>query len=285
MEITKEDVEKRASYKPKRICFGNDPYAKHRRPKTFIGHEEKYPHGVIQWPFKKGHLNCFPQKLLRSQTKDSAPEAVWRAFQSTAEGQSAEEWCDQCGDMVFLYDCLDASVALGYTFQREKDRRTRTEIGSLEHSAKHSQDIGSIDQIAARMADVVTRFQPYNHADLICGVPAQQGKEFHLPARLAEKIAGQIKRSDITADFSFSKDKPSLKDTAIEEKWDALANVEFLTQDNPTSLKGKSIILVDDKYQSGITLQYVASRLLKKGASKVFGLCAVKTWRDDDNTS
>ena len=64
-----------------------------------------------------------------------------------------------------------------------------------------------------------------------------------------------------------------------------MAGVEFLTQDNTVTLQGKLIILIDDKYQSGITLQFVASRLLEKGASKVFELCAVKTWRDDDNTS
>ena len=69
--------------------------------------------------------------------------------------------------MVFLYDRLDASVAPGYKFQREKDRRTRKQIESLEHSAKHFEDIGSIDQIATHMADVVTNFQPYNQADLI----------------------------------------------------------------------------------------------------------------------
>ena len=187
--------------------------------------------------------------------------------------------------MVFLYDCLDASVALGYTFQREEDRRTRTETGSLEHSAKHRRCSNSIDQIATHMADVVTNFQPYNQADLICGVPAQRGKDFHLPAELAVMIAVRVKLPDITADFSFAEDKPSLKDLKVDEKWDALAGVEFLTQDNTATLQGKSIILVDDKYQSGITLQFVASRLLEKGASKVFGLCAVKTWRDDDNTS
>ena len=156
-------------------------------------------------------MNCFPQKLLRSQTKDSVPEAVWRAFQSTAEGQSAENWCDQCGDMVFLYDRFDASVAPGYTFQREEDRRTRTEIGSLEHSVKHFQDIGSIDQIATHMADVVTNFQPYNQADLICGVPAQRGKGFHLPAELAARISTRVGLPDITPGFSFADDKPSLK--------------------------------------------------------------------------
>ena len=57
---TKEDVEQKASYQPKRICSGNESNAGSRRPKALIGHKEKYPHGVIQWPFKKGHLNCFP---------------------------------------------------------------------------------------------------------------------------------------------------------------------------------------------------------------------------------
>ena len=187
--------------------------------------------------------------------------------------------------MVFLYERLDASVVPGYAFQREEDRRTRKQIESLEHSAKHFQDIGSIDQIASHMADVVTNFQPFNQVDLICGVPAQRGKDFHLPAELAARSSTRVGLPDITPDFSFAEDKPSLKDLTIEEKWDALAGVEFLTQDNTVTLQGQSIILIDDKYQSGITLQFIASKLLEKGASKVFGLFAVKTWRDDDNTS
>ena len=43
------------------------------------------------------------------------------------------------------------------------------------------------------------------------------------------------------------------------------------------SSKGKDIILVDDLYMSGTTLQYVAMKLKEAGARKVFGLCFVKS--------
>ncbi len=145
--------------------------------------------------------------------------------------------------------------------------------------------MAAINKITELMTNTIRDFCPYTKADLICSVPAQRGKDFHLPAELASRISTRVGLPDITPDFSFAEDKPSLKDLTIEEKWDALASVEFLTQDNTVTLQGKSIILVDDKYQSGITLQFVASRLLEKGASKLFVLCAVKTWRDDDNTS
>ena len=281
MAITKEDVERAREYPARRFAFRGDKNSEKRKPK----HLQGYPHGIIQLPFGGEIFRESPLNLQHSQTDRLHSEGVWQHFQSAEERSNADEWCDQCGDMVFLYDCLDASVALGYTFQREEDRRTRTETGSLEHSATDRRCSNSIDQIAAHMADVVTNFQPYNQAELICSVPARRGKDFHLPAELAVMIAVRVKLPDITADFSFAEDKPSLKDLKVDEKWDALAGVEFLTQDNTATLQGKSIILVDDKYQSGITLQFVASRLLEKGASKVFGLCAVKTWRDDDNTS
>jgi predicted amidophosphoribosyltransferase len=47
--------------------------------------------------------------------------------------------------------------------------------------------------------------------------------------------------------------------------------------------KAPSVILIDDKYQSGMTIQFVASRLYDAGTAKVYGLCAVKTLRDMDN--
>jgi predicted amidophosphoribosyltransferase len=43
------------------------------------------------------------------------------------------------------------------------------------------------------------------------------------------------------------------------------------------------VILIDDLYQSGITMQYVASRLLQAGAASVLSLTIVKSNRDTDN--
>jgi len=42
--------------------------------------------------------------------------------------------------------------------------------------------------------------------------------------------------------------------------------------------EGKDIVLLDDLYMSGITLQYVAMKLKEAGAGKVYGLCLVKSF-------
>lgn len=68
---------------------------------------------------------------------------------------------------------------------------------------------------------------------------------------------------------------------ALDEKWKALENASLKASEK---FKGKKVILLDDKYQSGTTAQFVASRLYEAGAAEVHGLFCVKTWRDTDNT-
>jgi hypoxanthine phosphoribosyltransferase len=48
-------------------------------------------------------------------------------------------------------------------------------------------------------------------------------------------------------------------------------------------VEGKSIVVVDDLYQSGLTINYVAEELRLAGAKEVLGLAAVKTLSNDDN--
>ena len=47
--------------------------------------------------------------------------------------------------------------------------------------------------------------------------------------------------------------------------------------DDEVDLNGKTVLLVDDMYQSGITLQYIAMRLKERGADRVFGMALVKS--------
>jgi hypoxanthine phosphoribosyltransferase len=50
-----------------------------------------------------------------------------------------------------------------------------------------------------------------------------------------------------------------------------------------TKVADKTIVVVDDLYQSGLTISYIAEELRQAGAKEVFGLAAVKTLRNDDN--
>jgi predicted amidophosphoribosyltransferase len=50
-------------------------------------------------------------------------------------------------------------------------------------------------------------------------------------------------------------------------------------------LEGRTVLLLDDLYQSGISMNYVAMELLAAGVKEVFGLACEKTCRNDDNLS
>jgi predicted amidophosphoribosyltransferase len=71
-----------------------------------------------------------------------------------------------------------------------------------------------------------------------------------------------------------------LKNLARDQKLDALVGSISVDADK---VRGKSLVVVDDLYQSGLTINYVAEELRAAGAAEVFGLAAVKTLRDDDN--
>ncbi|MBF0334071.1 MAG: nickel-dependent hydrogenase large subunit, partial [Alphaproteobacteria bacterium] len=77
---------------------------------------------------------------------------------------------------------------------------------------------------------------------------------------------------------------PTTWNAAPRNEDDAIGPYEAAGLTMVPSLTGApAVILIDDKYQSGVTLQYVASRLYQAGARRVYGLCAVKTMRDTDN--
>ncbi len=70
-----------------------------------------------------------------------------------------------------------------------------------------------------------------------------------------------------------------MKDLPLVEKVAVLADA-FTVQ---IPVTGKSIVLIDDLYQSGVTLWSLARFLKAQGAHRVYGLACVKSCRDTDN--
>ena len=76
-----------------------------------------------------------------------------------------------------------------------------------------------------------------------------------------------------------------MKQLSIKEKietWDKIYYNNGVEVDS--SVKGKKIIVIDDLYQSGITMWEYARFLKSLGASLVFGMVCVKSLKDSDNT-
>jgi len=84
-------------------------------------------------------------------------------------------------------------------------------------------------------------------------------------------LSGVVTKSTVTRE---------LKNLPLEQKVEALVGSVSV---DTTKVADKTIVVVDDLYQSGLTINYIAEELRQAGAKEVFGLAAVKTMRCDDN--
>ncbi|WP_299391211.1 phosphoribosyltransferase [Pelagibius sp.] len=204
----------------------------------------------------------------------------WRSIRDESEYEAIADWIESQRNRVFLRDCLDASIALSFNFMEKAERRY-TKLGKLEHDAKYQQDESAVRKLAGICVRVIRSLPSYKDATHISAVPPRPDKGFDLPSSIAGQVAQALSMIDVTSLYEWSGDKGSLKEAADAEKWDQLeaAGLNFVGGD----LSGTRVILIDDLYQSGQTMQFVASRLAEANAGEILGLALVKSWRDTDN--
>jgi predicted amidophosphoribosyltransferase len=192
--------------------------------------------------------------------------------------KQALKWQEERAQYVFLRDNLGCSVALDFNLAQAG---LYTGLGQAEHDAKASQDKNALRALCSACLPAIERLLPYRQADAICAVPPSPDKDWDLPTELVRRIAGKCGKADISPNVKFAKKKESVKELSLADKWKALLAADL--QVSRRAVAGKSIILLDDKYQSGTTAQFVAAKMFESGAQEVYGHFCVKTWRDTDN--
>lgn len=196
----------------------------------------------------------------------------FRMVFSEREYEDIRSFMDKYKDIVFLRDCLDLSLSLS---MNRIDENTRTEIGELEYQAKYHPESSEYNNVIVsltkRMQGLLDSIPFFKDVDYICVVPSSH-------AFVGEIVSGlkEFDFSDISSSLSWNK-KTELKNAdSLEDKLDALLDSHLVIADD-VDLEGKSILLVDDLYKSGLTMQYVAMMLKNAGCSRVFGLTLVKS--------
>ena len=199
------------------------------------------------------------------------------------EFQKIQQWEKKQGPRVFLRDCLSASIALDKNLVDNKSAQY-THIGYLENCGKNQQDQDAIEELSDIVAHTIKDLPYYKYADLICSVPPGSYKDFDLPSRVTSHVSTKVGKPDVTGGFVFNGQKSPVKTTTLTDKWNVWENAQVSFQNNPAyNVNDRTVILIDDKYQSGITIQYIAMKLQQAGACEVYGLSFVKTLRDTDN--
>ena len=277
VEQARTKLDKTGDLETKRICFATT----HATALTKEDPPKKPGYfGAFNVPFGGGFKRLFPLPLFSPPQDDFYVDSYWRSIRSKEEFEEIKKWMERQGERVFLRDCLYASIAMSHNLKDVKPNSDKTEIGKLEYQAKQNRNKDAIKALAMHSINTIKDFPLYNEADLVCAVPSTPDKEYDLPAEIVSIVSDALDKDDITQGFSFDADKESITDAPEDEKWEIWENAELTFNG---SLTDKTIILIDDKYQSGITIQYVAMKLQEAGASRVLGLCMVKTMKDDDN--
>lgn len=230
-------------------------------------------HGKIVLPFNDTIGAFIHAEIGRDVNLFSSKfRGFWRAINSEEEFERFEAFIEKYRDVVFLRDNLDLSIALSMNFEDDEEH---TEIGDLEYRAKFQNDAVAEAELSKRCAEWIERLPYYKHARYICAVPGERGVK-NLPARIVSTLDA-FGFDDISQHVYWQNKTRKIKNAeSVDEKLEILDD-SCLAIDNDIDLKGSSVILFDDLYMSGLTMQYLAMKLKERGASRVLGLSIVKS--------
>lgn len=227
--------------------------------------------GKIVLPFKDTIepilKNRYGKDLFNSQYG-----GVWLGLNSEVEFENFEKFVQEYKEIVFLRDNLDLSLALSMNFDGDE----RTPIGEFEYQAKFNHFEKAEKELIKVCNEWIEKLPFLKKSEYICAMPSSDPEERSLPRRIVSSLEG-FKFADISDSVIWTSKTRSSKNAESPLEKLKIMEESGLQISNEIDLKGKTVLLFDDLYMSGISMQYVAMKLKDKGASRVFGLCIVKS--------
>ena len=209
--------------------------------------------------------------------------------ENSIDFEHIEECLEIIGAYVAIRDCLALSFAIDYDREGGNPEAPQTRVGQLRSQAKPygreatEQTRRSADVLADECLAALKKLTCYDSATCIVAMPpSNPDKPFDLPKYLAAHISEKLEKPDKSEKVRTVKARPGNKEVPCEEK---LPNIEGTVAVDGEAFKGEIVLLIDDLYQSGVSMNYVAMLLLEAGARKIFGFSCEKTCSNDDNVS
>lgn len=152
--------------------------------------------------------------------------------------------------------------------------RCRTDLGELVYRAKYCDDRSALEDLKTRVrhcALQLRRLSPGTHAlcdvTAVAAVPCNPPKLRSVPHEVVGAIASAFRVYDISASLAKVKVTPAAKFNPVHHP-------DAYRVDR--RLDGERVLLVDDLFHTGTTLESVASQLRAAGADRVVGLCITR---------
>ena len=167
-----------------------------------------------------------------------------------------------------------SSVPIGYNeYGHMQFDTTRSEVGELLFRLKNRADTSTVPQL---VTDAVTFLRSWRMPiDMIVPVPPSSGRAVQPVILLAQGISTQLSVPLVCA-VTKTRDTPQLKN--IFDLDARLAALEGVHAVDPAVTQGKRVLLFDDLFRSGATMNAITAALYDQGkAQEVFALTMTRT--------
>lgn len=150
----------------------------------------------------------------------------------------------------------------------------RSDVGDLLYRLKYRTDNTAVAPLVETVAAFVAAWKP--GIDLVVPVPPSRSRQSQPVLVLAEAIAKRLGMAYAPACVSRSRELPELKNVYdYDERIRLLADAHTIDRNQ---VAGKRVLLFDDLYRSGATMNAVTIALYDAGAAQdVFALTVTRT--------
>lgn len=193
---------------------------------------------------------------------------------------AVREFLELVTKCLTIEDSLDESHALGY--HQETDdatgRLAKTTLGKLVNRAKYDTLRKPREVIGNAVADFVTRHPRYGRATSVaCVPPHKPGRTSSLPNRLVRQVSETLGLNRVTIQrVHDTAEQKEIRDEDRQAGVRKRISNQRRTMSVDTNLEGESVIVIDDLYGSGGSMQEAARALRDAGAGEVMGLAITK---------
>ncbi|HVH75366.1 MAG TPA: phosphoribosyltransferase family protein [Stellaceae bacterium] len=166
-----------------------------------------------------------------------------------------------------------SSIPIGHNeFGHMQFETTRSAVGELLFRLKNRGDRKVVDELADT---AVTFLQQWNPGiDIIVPVPASNARTVQPVALVATAISARV---GVPLEDCITKTRKERQLKNVFDLDERLKILDGLHAVNAAKIAGRRVLLFDDLYRSGATMNSVTALLLKQRAEEVFALAITRT--------
>jgi predicted amidophosphoribosyltransferase len=168
-----------------------------------------------------------------------------------------------------------SSVMIGHNeYGHPEFDTTYSEVGGLMHRLKYRSDKTALSELVETAVSFI-RSWGIEFTAIVPVPPTKVYRTFQPVLALATELANVFKVALLKSAIRKAKQIPELKNLYDADERQKLLKGAF--EGNPDVINGQRILLVDDLYRSGATMNAIAEVLLASGASEVYAFAFTQT--------